>query len=113
VAAHLSEQHGRISVAPVALDAQGNTLTAILGRTTPDEHSGEDIFLFDRDGQEIYKRRMKGDDVIISDVAFSTSGDAFIAGQSMGKDIFYDGDVLRPHPPFGVFVMKLPNLAAK
>jgi hypothetical protein len=97
---------------PVAMDAHGNALTAILSPSDDEAGQWEDVVMFDRAGEEIYKRRMLGD-VHISDFAFSPTGDAFIAGETMWKDIAYDGDVLPAHPQHGVFVMKIPNLAAK
>jgi hypothetical protein len=97
---------------PVAVDAHGNALTAILSPSDDEAGQWEDVVMFDRAGEETYKRRMLGD-VQIGDFAFSPTGDAFIAGQTVWKDIAYDGDVLPAHPQHGVFVMKIPNLAVK
>ncbi|MGH7328526.1 MAG: hypothetical protein ACREJX_09275, partial [Polyangiaceae bacterium] len=100
--------------APVALDAHGNALSAILAPTALGEPSFVDVILFDKLGTEIYRQRMHDDAYLrISDVAFSSSGAAFIAGQSTGRELVYDGDVLPANHSFGVFLMKLPNPAAK
>lgn len=92
---------------PVAVDAHGNALTAILSPSDGEGGLWEDVVAFDRAGAEIYKKRMLGD-VMISDIAFSSTGDAFVAGQTLRKDLEYEGDVLPAQPRPGMFVMRIP-----